>query len=316
MKKISVIIPCYNEEKVLPAYFEAVDKIIPTLENYVLDFFLVNDGSSDDTLNVMKEISRKRKDVFIVNLSRNFGQNPAFAAGLKSCDGDYAIMMDSDLQDPVELICEISKKFDEGYEVVNPHRVNRMKDSAFKRTSAGLFYMIINALEGKKVIPENVNCFRGISRRVIDEINSLSEKDRYILSEVPLVGFKTCYIDFARNERSAGASKYNLNKMVRYAFDNMSTATSSPLYWPMKCGLFASIILFVLMILFLVLMLVNQNIAIFSTLFIAFVIFFSASVLLCFIGILGIYLHNVLINTRNRPTYVIDEVIAPLGEED
>lgn len=313
MKTISVIIACYNEEESLPLYFKAADEALVSLKDYQLEFVLVNDGSKDHTLEVMEKLYQERADITIVNESRNYGQNAAFSAGLASCRGDYAIFMDADLQDPVTMIPIIAEKFMEGYDVVNPHRVNRMKDSYFKRKTAGLFYKIINRLEGKKVIPENVNCFRGISRRVIDAINNLTEKDRYLLSEIPLAGYKTCTIDFSRQERQAGISKYNISRMVRYALDNMSSATAYPLYLPIRFGLSSlavwSFVSLVLVILYGVSYagLLSGYEAIKVTMLLSF-LFLATSLIILFIGILGVYLHNILINTRNRPTYFIDFV--------
>lgn len=312
MKTISIIIPCYNEETVLPFYFEAVDKILPTIEGYRIDFILVNDGSKDGTLSVMQKIYRERDDVNIVNLSRNFGQNPALTAGLASSKSDYVIMMDADLQDPVTMIPRICEKFSEGYEVVNPHRAQRQTDTLFKRNTAAFFYRFTNSLEGKEVLPSNVNCFRGLSRRAVDRIMALPEKDRLLVNEIPLVGFKTCQIDFEREKRKAGKSKYNIKKMVNYAFDIISSGTAKPLYFPIKAGALSSLFflgssLLLLVFYFLghyqVLSFDIQPLIIF--LILSFV-FFGISVLLFFIGLLGIYLHNVVINTRDRPTYCID----------
>ncbi len=315
MKTISVIIACYNEEESLPLYFEAVDKVIPTLKDYKLEFILVNDGSKDNTLKVMEDLNKNRNDIIICSLSRNYGQNAAFSAGLKISKGDYCIMMDSDLQDPVELIPEIAQKFDEGYDVVNPHRVDRSSDSAFKRDTAGLFYRIINKLEGKKVIPENVNCFRGLSRKVVDHIVNLTEKDRCILSEVPLIGYKTTYIDFTRQERKAGQSKYNLKKMVLYAFDNMANITARPLYLIAMIGgalTLLSLLLIVTFLVFYILSYPSIHVVgaheVFTLLFVMSFITFGVSIIIDFIGVIAIYLHNILINTRNRPTYIIDFV--------
>ena len=176
MKSISIILPCYNEEEALPLYFQNVDPIIKEIKDYNFNFILVNDGSKDKTLEVMNELYQKRDDIEIVNLARNFGQNPAIYAGLSVCDSDFTIVMDADLQDPVELIKTITEKFSEGYDVVSPHRANRKSDTWFKRTTAGLFYKFVNAIEGKKVIPENVNAFRGVSRRVVKLFNELPNK--------------------------------------------------------------------------------------------------------------------------------------------
>lgn len=319
MKKVSIILPCYNEEKALPYYFEAVDPIIKEIKDYEFDFVLVNDGSKDKTLEVMNDLYNKRNDIIVVSLSRNFGQNPAFSAGLKSCDGDYCIMMDSDLQDPVTLIKDICDKFSEGYEVVNPHRADRSTDGYVKRKTAGMFYRFINKLEGKEVAPENVNCFRGLSRRAIDEINKLSESDRQVRTEVPFVGFKTCNVDFTRAVRSAGESKYNMSKMFTLAFDNISSTTAKPLYFPIKCGVILSSIFGFLFLGLLTLMIlawcrvqaIGNIYHIIFPLFIVDSVFLACSIIIFFIGIIGIYLHNILINTRNRPNHIIDIIKTP-----
>ncbi len=319
-KKVSIILPCYNEEQALPYYFEAVDPVIKNITDYSFEFVLVNDGSKDNTLEVMNDLYNKRNDIVVVSLSRNFGQNPAFSAGLKVCSGDYAILMDSDLQDPVTLISDICNKFSEGYEVVNPHRADRKTDSLIKRKTAGMFYRFINKIEGKNVAPENVNCFRGLSRRVIDEINALEEKDRQIRTEVPYVGYKTCQLDFRREKRSAGDSKYNMSKMFNLAFDNISSTTAKPLYYPIKFGAIMGGITLLssigLTIWYIIYLFYNNffEISVGYTLQIVSIIswiLFGVNVIIFFIGIIGIYLHNILINTRNRPNHIIDIIKRP-----
>lgn len=313
MKKVSIIIPCYNEEESLPLYFKEVDSIIKNDLNHQYDFILVNDGSKDKTLDIMNDLYLNRNDITIISLSKNFGQNPAFIAGLNNSDSDYYILMDADLQDPLSLITQIVDKFDQGYDVVNPYRENRNKDSFFKRKTASLFYKLVNKIEGNKVIPENINCFRGLSRRAVEQINSLSEKDKYLLAEIPLVGFKTCTIPFKRDERKVGLSKYNVKKMTRYALDNISSITSFPLYWAIKVGFVSTIISLLFFLIMLVLYILSyptihiiSNYLLINTLFIISIVLLCFSILLCFIGIMSLYLHNILINTRNRPTYIVD----------
>lgn len=312
MKNISVVIPCYNEEESLPLYFKAVDPVISKIENYKFDFVLINDGSKDNTLQVMNDIYMSRDDVTIVNESRNMGQNAALHAGLITAKGDYVIMMDVDLQDPVELLIDIAKKFDEGYEVVNPHRASRQTDSWFKRTTAGIFYKFINKLEGKQIIPENVNCFRGLSRRAVNSINSLPEKDRFYVSIVPLVGFKTATIDFERHTRDAGQSKYTFSKLFTHAFNLISTTTAKPLYFPIKFGTISMCLNGLLSLVFLILMWVyrvgNIPSQLYQSIFFIFFILFCTSCIIFFIGVICLYLHNILINTRQRPTTFIDQV--------
>lgn len=315
MKKVSVILPCFNEEEALPLYFKAVDPIIHDISDYVFDFILVNDGSKDNTLDVMKQIQKERHDITIVNESKNYGQNAAFTAGLMQAKGDYVIMMDVDLQDPVELFKPICEKFSEGYDVVNLHRASRETDTWFKKTTAGMFYRFINLIEQKKVIPENVNCFRGLSRRAVDALLAFPERDRYYVALIPLVGYKNCQIDFERQKRDAGTSKYNISKLFHYAFDLISASTARPLYMPLKVGFISTCCFGFLWLISLVLWILyacgtfSYTMHFTETLFIVLSVFLAASVLIFIIGIIGLYLHNILINTRGRPTTTIDEVI-------
>lgn len=318
MKKVSIIIPCYNEEEALPVYFNAVDPVIKDLTDYDFEFVLVNDGSKDNTLLVMEKLFQERDDVTIVNETHNFGQNPALCAGLSIAGGEFVIMMDVDLQDPVTLIPTILQKFEEGYDVINPHRVDRTKDTRFKRKSAGAFYKLMNKLEGKEVLPENVNCFRGLSRRVVDKLLSLPEKDKLLINEIPFIGYKTCSFDFSRNEREVGKSKYTLKKMISYALSNISAGTSKPLFTLLEVGgilLLLSIFFTIVFLAFFILGLCSvpffsHPIAyeIFKIFFIISSLSIGINTILCFIGVIGLYLHNILINTRDRPTFIIDYV--------
>ena len=316
MKTIDIILPCYNEEKALPLYFKAVDKIIEELNKYRFNFILVNDGSKDKTYDVMYDLYREREDITIVNLSRNFGQNPAFTAGLETSKGDYVIMMDADLQDPVELIKEIIEKLEEGYDIVSPRRVDRSTDTKGKRNTTQFFYRFINKIEGRNVIPENVNCFRGLTKKIVEQINNLEEKDRYLVSEIPFVGYKTYYIDFKREERVAGKSKYNYKKMITYALDIISVTTSKPLYLPIIVSFFSSFFFFFTSLITFILYILNMtNVLPYSGLYFTFFlinfILLIFSLLVFIIGILAVYLHNILINTRSRPNNIIESVRKP-----
>ncbi len=314
MKTVSIILPCYNEELSLPIYFEAVDNILKDVKDYDIDFILVNDGSSDKTQEVIEDLYNKRNDVNYVTLSRNYGQNPALTAGLDASTSDYIIMMDADLQDPLELVIAILDAFSQGYDVVSPHRTSRKSDGAFKRLSAGAFYKVVNKLEGKQVIPENVNCFRGLSRRAVDAIKAFPEKDRLLVGEIPLVGYKSCQIDFTRQKRSAGSSKYNVSKMFNYSFDIISSTTTKPLYFPIKFGAIGSCIFGVstlaLLITYIILYVQRSgNASILGVSTIISAILFAAFLIIFFIGLLAMYQHNIQINTRNRPVYFADRIV-------
>ena len=321
MKKVTIISPCYNEVEAIPNFFKAIDPILKTIKGFEFDFVLVNDGSKDNTLSIMNEYYLKRNDVTYVALSRNFGQNPALKAGLEEAKGDYVITMDIDLQDDVSIIPEICKKFEEGYDVVSPHRASRKKDSFLKRFTAGAFYKFINAIEGKKFLPENVDCYRAFSRRALDVLNSMPEKDVYEVINYSYLGFKTCFIDFSRPERSAGKSKYSPIKLIKHALNVISSGTSMPLYWSVVIGVFSMMffcLAFIVLLVFTILGL--NNILVVSGSFgfyqfeiwtIVSLILFFLSLVLTGVGINGVYQHNMLINTRQRPTYIIDKVYRP-----
>ena len=312
-KKISIVVPCYNEEEMLPLFIEAITPVLKSIENYAFELCFVNDGSKDKTLEILEQLHSSRDDVTYVSLAKNYGQNSAFRAGLENCSGDYAIMMDADLQNPVELIVEIAKKFDEGYDVVNPRMVSRKNDSGFKRSSASSFYSLANKIEGKEIIPDDVNCFRGISRRVIDAMLENMSAGSMVLMDVPQTGFKTCFIEYERGERAKGTSKYSLKKMIKYAFDNLSAGTFRPLYLILPINIcvffFASLVAITLTVLYI---LGINGIIYSSPLYLVFMIISYVLLFIAFIGvqigIMAMYQRNILINSRMKKPYVVETV--------
>jgi dolichol-phosphate mannosyltransferase len=311
MKKISIVVPMYNEEKVIPLFFAEINRVLSTLPQYQFELVVVNDGSKDQTLSLLKAQQAKQSNLIIVNLSRNFGHEPAVAAGIKTATGDAIIPMDADLQDPPILIAELLKKFEEGFEVVNAKRKGRHEDSFFKRFSAIKFYQFIAKLSGKIKIPQNVGHFRLISRRVADEVNRLSERNRVFRIEVPFVGFKTTEVLFDRPKRAAGETHYNLQSMMKLAVDAIASTTSVPLIWPVQVWIGVSV--------FFLLSVIAQFVAgIFlplepniHLLWLVTNIIILMFVLLFFVlSILSLYLSRVFIETQNRPFYLIDQVIT------
>lgn len=229
MKKISVVVPMYNESEVISTFTNELFKILDNLSNYLFEIIFVNDGSTDNTLDLMKLEQEKHSDIIIVNLSRNFGHEPAVAAGLHHVSGDAVIPMDADLQDPPSLIPEMIAKWEEGFEVVNAKRKSRKDDTIFKRKTAGLFYKIISKWSGKVKIPQNVGHFRLISKRVLEHVNSLEEVSRVFRVEVPFVGFKTTEVLFERPQRAKGKTHYNIKSMNKLALDSIITTSTTPL---------------------------------------------------------------------------------------
>jgi dolichol-phosphate mannosyltransferase len=311
MKKISIVVPMYNEEKVIPLFFAEINRVLSTLPQYQFELVVVNDGSKDQTLSLLKAQQTKQTNLIIVNLSRNFGHEPAVAAGIKTATGDAIIPMDADLQDPPMLIAALLKQFEDGFEVVNAKRKGRHEDTFFKRFSAIKFYQFIAKLSGKIKIPQNVGHFRLISRRVADEVNRLSERNRVFRIEVPFVGFKTTEVLFDRPKRAAGETHYNLQSMMKLAVDAIASTTSVPLVWPVQVFLGVSLVFG--------LSVVGQGITFFvltidTTLqflwLMTNIILFMFVLLFFVLSILSLYLSRVFIETQNRPFYVIDQVIA------
>jgi dolichol-phosphate mannosyltransferase len=311
MKKISIVVPMYNEEKVIPLFFAEINRVLSTLPQYQFELVVVNDGSKDQTLSLLKAQQTKQPQLIIVNLSRNFGHEPAVAAGIKTATGDAIIPMDADLQDPPMLISELLKQFENGFEVVNAKRKGRHEDTFFKRFSAIKFYQFIAKLSGKIKIPQNVGHFRLISRRVADEVNRLSERNRVFRIEVPFVGFKTTEVLFDRPKRAAGETHYNLQSMMKLAVDAIASTTSVPLVWPVQIFLAVGT-LFAISVIGQILIAIFLPVeATFHLIWLATNIIVLMFVLLFFIlSILSLYLSRVFIETQNRPFYVIDQVIS------
>lgn len=311
MKKISIVVPMYNEEKVVPLFFAEINRVLSLLTQYQFELVVVNDGSKDQTLTLLKAQQTKQPNLIIVNLSRNFGHEPAVAAGIKTATGDAIIPMDADLQDPPMLIAALLQQFEHGFEVVNAKRKGRHEDTFFKRFSAIKFYQLIAKLSGKIKIPQNVGHFRLISRRVADEVNRLSERNRVFRIEVPFVGFKTTEVLFDRPKRAAGETHYNLQSMMKLAVDAIASTTNVPLVWPVQVFLAVGFLFAISVIGQISLLIFLPMEATIHLIWLATNIIVLMFVLVFFIlSILSLYLSRVFIETQNRPFYVIDQVIS------
>ena len=307
MKKISIIVPMYNEEEMIPLFFETTNNVIKQIDNkYKVSYTCIDDGSKDRTLDLLKKQRKLQSNIRIVSFSRNFGHEAAVCAGLKQSNGDIMIVMDADLQDPPEVILQLIKKYEEGYDVVNAKRINREKDPFLKRITAEEFYSFINKLSYKNKIPSNVGNFRLMTRKVVDYINELTESNRVFRVEVPYIGFKTTEVEFVRPERIKGKTHYNYKSMFRLAGDSIVSNSIEPLRWILIFGIGFLIISIILFIIFLILKLTN----VLGTLgIIISTISIWGSIILISIGIVGNYVGRTLIETQNRPLYYIEEEI-------
>ncbi|MBE6143800.1 MAG: glycosyltransferase family 2 protein [Erysipelotrichaceae bacterium] len=315
MKKISLVVPMYNEEEMIPLFFEKMNEVLSQIKNYKFEYVLVNDGSRDDTLKMLKEQKKVQNNIKIVSFSRNFGHEAAVCAGFQNADGDAVIVMDADLQDPPEIISKMIEKYEEGYKVVNGKRVDRKKDSFLKRTTASMFYKVIKKLSGKIKVPENVGNYRLLDKEVVDHLNALPEKNRVFRVQVPYIGFKTCEVEFVRPERPKGETHYNYKSMFRLAMDSITSSSVAPLIWPMLFGLIGCGIFGMLFVVDLVLYIIQLVDITFIPRFnglgflILISIFLGVSIILVFMGIIGIYISKITTESQDRPVYIIDELI-------
>ena len=265
---------------------------------------------------MLKKEKENRSYLTIVNLSRNWGQEAAVRAGLLTATGDCAIPMDADLQDPPEIIPEMLKMWEEGYEVVNAVRVSRKKDTAFKRNSAGIFYRYLSKISPKVKIPQNVNNFRLLDRRVVDEVNALSESNRVLRVEIPFVGFKTGAVEMVRAKRAKGESHYPLTAMVKLAKDSIVSVSVKPLDIGIKVAVFlgilfclsfvAELVLFILQITKVITFM--NDLSLWMWLVIN-VILLVSTLITGVLAIHGLYLGKAVEESAHRPSVIIKEVI-------
>ena len=317
MKKISLVIPMFNEEAMVSLLLETIDEklINPLKGQYDVEIVAVNDGSKDQTLELLKEEQTKHPQLAIVNLSRNWGQEPAVRAGLMTATGDCVIPMDADLQDPPEIIPEMVKMWENGFEVVNAVRTSRKSDGSFKRNSAGIFYRYLDKISLKVKIPGNVNNFRLLDRRVVDEVNSLAESNRVLRVEIPFVGFKTGAVEIIRQKRAKGESHYPLSSMLNLAKNSVVSVSTKPLekglkVWFVLCLLFtlSAIAELTLFILHLCHVLNMSELSLWAWLIINIVLFVG-TLISGVLAVQSLYIGKAVDEVSKRPSVIIKEVI-------
>ena len=308
MKKITLLIPAYNEEEVLPILFERLNSFTKSVENYSFEFLFVNDGSRDRTLEIIKEHAAKDKRISYINLSRNFGKEIAMIAGIDHVRGDAMVIIDADLQDPPELIPEMIKHWEEGYDDVYARRSSREGETWLKKKTSEMYYKI---LQSSTNIPIQIDTgdFRLLDRRCIDALKQFRESQRNTKALFSWIGYKKKEILYNRDPRLAGTTKWNYRKLSNLAIDGITSFTTAPLRIATITGLLISAISFLYIIYLLVRPLfgVSTGAGYSSTLA---VILFMGGVQMLFLGIIGEYIGRIFNETKNRPLYLIEEYHA------
>ena len=292
---LSVVVPVYNESDVIHTFHQRLTAVLDGIPQ-ASEIVYVNDGSTDDSWKQLQMLPTSFSEHTLVALSRNFGKESAVSAGLEHCRGDAVILIDSDLQDPPELIPTMLNKWQEGADVVNMKRRTRDGESWFKKRSASVFYKLINRLSDTP-IPENVGDFRLISRRVVDHINELPEKNRYMKGLLAWPGFQQEEILFDRDARHAGTTKWNYAKLFGLAWDGITAFSTKPLQLASWLG--AGIIGITLLSM---LMTALTGGAVFSG---TTATFFMGGIQLLSVGLLGEYIGRMFIEIKGRPRYLL-----------
>ncbi|MCL1925409.1 MAG: glycosyltransferase family 2 protein [Defluviitaleaceae bacterium] len=306
--KYSVVIPAYNEEEVLHACHKQLTEVMKSLgEPYELIF--VDDGSKDKTLQILKEISNEDENIRVISFSRNYGHQIAITAGMDYSKGEAVVVIDADLQDPPALIPKMIEKWKEGFHVVYAKRIKRKGESFFKKVTAKVYYRLLNSLTTID-IPVDTGDFRLIDRQIADILkNDIREKNRYIRGLVAWIGFNQTFIEYERDERLAGETKYPLKKMIKFAIDGLTSFSYKPLKIATKIGFIFSFAAFIhlcyVVIEALFFYRTNPGWASLMS-----VILFSQGIILIILGILGEYMGRIFKEAKDRPIYLVQEVLG------
>ena len=304
MKTITVLIPCFNEERSLPLLY---DKLVElgSDKRYVWEFLFINDGSKDNTLNILKDMAKEDTRVHYISLSRNFGKENAMLAGFDMASWDCLVIMDADLQHPPMLIPDMLHFWENGYEDVYARRKDRKTDSWLRRKLSRWYYQLLQKVSNIDVL-QNVGDFRLLDRKCIEALKKMRETERYTKGMYCWIGFKKTELEFEVSDRIAGKSSFSYRKLVSLAINGFTSYTTAPLKLSAYIGVVISIVSFIIMIYFLIkALLFGDPVQGFPT--IITVILFLGGIQLLSLGIIGEYLGKVFNETKHRPVYLISE---------
>lgn len=303
---VSLVVPVFNEEDAVPIFHNAVISN-KDLDEFNLEIVFINDGSSDGTEQAIKNIMTMDSRTTFINFSRNFGKEPALLAGLQHARGDVVIPMDVDLQDPIEVIPKLLQKYRQGAEVVLAKRVDRASDLWMKRKTAEAFYWLHNKIS-KPEIESNVGDFRLMSRKVVDEIIKLPETQLFMKGILSWVGFKTEIVEYVREKRVAGETKFNAWKLWNLAIEGITSFSTLPLKMWTYLGLIISTFSFLYAITIIFSKLLYGNpVSGYSSIMVS--LLFLGGVQLIGVGVLGEYIGRIYMESKRRPRYIISEII-------
>ena len=304
-KKISIIVPSYNEEEAIPLFYKEIDKVSKDM-SVDFEFIFVNDGSKDKTIEIVKELSKKDKRVKYIHFSRNFGKEAAMMAGLEYSSGDYVAIMDADLQDPPALLPEMLRLInEEGYDCVGTRRVTRKGEPPIRSFFARMFYKIINKMSKTEMV-DGARDYRLMTRQMVNSILELKEYNRYSKGLFSFVGYNTKWLEYENIERVAGETKWSFWKLFKYAIEGIVAFSTMPLTIAAFIGILFCLISFVMIIVIIVKTLIFGDPTSGWPSLVCIIFFVSGIQLFC-LGIMGEYLSKTYLETKKRPIYIVKE---------
>lgn len=306
MKKVNLIVPCYNEAEALPLFKDELNKVIQTLDQYTFEILLINDGSTDTTLSVMKEICDTDSHYKYISFSRNFGKEAAMYAGFCNSDGDYAAIMDADMQDPPALLPDMLHCLEtEDYDSVATRRVSRIGEPKIRSFFARNYYKLINKISDADVV-DGARDFRLMKREMVDSIVAMCEYNRFSKGIFGWIGFKTKWLEYENVNRIAGETKWSFWGLFKYAVDGIINFSETPMSLASGLGIFLTIFSF-LMVIFIIIRkeIFGDPVAGWPSL--ACIIIFIAGLQFLCMGIMGKYIAKTYLEVKNRPHYIVSE---------
>lgn len=305
---LSIVVPCYNEQSVLPELHSRLVVVLEGIEGIRFEIIYTDDGSQDQTPEILRQLHASDERVRVVSLSRNFGHQMAVSAGLEHATGEAVVIIDADLQDPPEVIPEMLARWRDGYQVVYGMRARRTGETTFKLWTAKLFYRLLNVLSETE-IPLDVGDFRLLDRKVVDVLLAMPERDRFLRGMISWIGFKQIAVIYDRAPRSAGESKYSMTKMLRFAVDSVISFSLAPLRLAIWIGFGAIAASFAGIIYALIVRLYTTDwVRGWASIFTA--VLFLGGIQLITLGIVGEYVGRIYAEVKLRPLYVVSNLLG------
>lgn len=307
MSKLSIVVPCYNEQEAIPLFYPAVEKVVQTMP-LDIEYWFVNDGSSDDTLTELRKLHQQDPDrVHYVSFSRNFGKEAGLLAGLEATTGDYVVVMDADLQDPPEYLPEMYQELASGeYDCVGMRRTDRKGEAKFKSFLSNQFYNVINKISDTKIVA-GARDYRMMTRQMVNAVLSLKEYNRFSKGIFNWVGFKTKYLPYKNVERVAGTTDWSTWKLFKYAMDGITDFSEAPLSIATWLGGLVALIAVIGMVVVVVRQIIEPASSAFGWPSLVCIILFLGGIQLLCLGIIGRYIGRIYMQSKQRPIYIIKE---------